>query len=223
MLGACEGLFTPRPLGPSSTSPARSAASCWSCAGPTLRAKNCSARCWVRPARRASCTCWWWRTSTGQTRPPSTCCASSAGQPARTPRSARLRPRPRSTCQPRRTPAMRAPAIRESTTFCVQFRRGWARVLALRASVMACPLGGRSAPWAAIQVATMGPIRPPGRAPGSWLGSEVPGACWCWLRRWRWLVPGPGVQGCARFGAAGVHWPARSRARTGAGRERSRW
>ena len=46
---------------------------------PTLPVRNCSVPCCGRSACRASCTCWSWRTSTGPTRPPSTCCVSSAG------------------------------------------------------------------------------------------------------------------------------------------------
>ena len=38
--GACDGLFIPRPSAPCSTSPARSAVSCWNCAGPTLPVKQ---------------------------------------------------------------------------------------------------------------------------------------------------------------------------------------
>ena len=41
--------------------------------------RTCSARCCARSASQASCGSWSWRTSTGRTRPPSTCCASWAG------------------------------------------------------------------------------------------------------------------------------------------------
>ena len=43
--GACDGLFTPRPLGPLFDSLTGSAGSCWICAVPALPAMSCSVRC----------------------------------------------------------------------------------------------------------------------------------------------------------------------------------
>ena len=79
--GACDGLFTPRPLGPlfdiagtlggELLELCRSAAPRDELFSALLRQVSC--------APGTSCTSWSSRTSTGPTRPPSTCCASSAG------------------------------------------------------------------------------------------------------------------------------------------------
>jgi hypothetical protein len=77
--GACDRLFTSRPLRPLFDVASRLAGSCWICAGPGLAAKSCSPRCCARSASRGRWTWWSWRTFTGPTWPPSICCGLSAG------------------------------------------------------------------------------------------------------------------------------------------------
>ena len=81
--GACDGLFTPRPLGPLFDIAAKlGGRAARAVPGGRSRARSCSAPCCARSASRMRCTWWWWRTSTGPTRPPSTCCGSSAAASA---------------------------------------------------------------------------------------------------------------------------------------------
>jgi predicted ATPase len=50
--GACDGLFTPRPLGPLFDWAGQLAGSWKLCAGPVRPARTCSALCYVRSASR---------------------------------------------------------------------------------------------------------------------------------------------------------------------------
>ena len=78
--GACDGLFTPRPLGPLFDIADSSAASCCELLPePAPRATSCSRRCCARSTRRRRLTSSSSRTCTGPTRRRSTCCGSSAG------------------------------------------------------------------------------------------------------------------------------------------------
>jgi predicted ATPase len=71
--GACDGLFTPRPLGPLSTSPINSEDPCWLPVTATRRASSCSAPFCASSPRRIAPASSSWRTCTGRTRRPLTC------------------------------------------------------------------------------------------------------------------------------------------------------
>jgi hypothetical protein len=71
----CDGLFTPRPLGPLFDLADHFGGALLERCRPETTARSCSVRCWARSARPRR---WTWslsRTSTGPTRPPSICSA----------------------------------------------------------------------------------------------------------------------------------------------------
>ena len=77
--GACDGLFTPRPLGPLFDLAGQLGGELLElCRAGAAREELFGAL--LRQVSEPGCWTWWsWRTSTGPTRRPSTCCGSSAG------------------------------------------------------------------------------------------------------------------------------------------------
>ena len=78
--GACDGLFTPRPLGPLLDIADQLGGELLDLCRASAGRDELFVLCCARSANRGRWTWWLWRTSTGPMRRPLTCCGSWAGE-----------------------------------------------------------------------------------------------------------------------------------------------